>query len=290
MPLVLAIALTLGTFVGIGGVFVRKALDHTIDDPDEIEAGTGIPVYATIPHSDRQEKVARGSGPTELLAAVDPGDAAVENLRSLRTSLQFALVESQNNIVALSGPALGVGKSFVAANLAHILASPERRVLLIDCDLRRGRLHRHFALTRHPGVTDILSGTAEVASAVRTTPNPSLDILPTGAIPPNPAELLGSKAFRQLIEWASRRYGMVVLDTPPVLAVTDATIVARLAGVNLLVVRAGAHSIREIALSLKRFSQSGVQVQGTVLNDVKSALGRYGKHGRYQRYEYRSHS
>jgi tyrosine-protein kinase Etk/Wzc len=284
-PLVLAIAITLGVFGGVAGVFMRRALDQTTDDPDEIEASTGLPVYATIPHSAQQGTV---PGAGHLLAAIDPGDIAIENLRSLRTSLKFALVESNNNVVAITGPAIGVGKSFVSSNLAHVIAAADTRVLLVDCDLRRGRLHRQLGLERKPGVSDVVSGSTDSASAIQPTTNPNLDLLATGRIPPNPAELLGSHAFAEFLAWASRHYGLVVLDTPPVLAVTDATVVARLAGVNLLVLRAGAHSLREIGLAARRFSNAGVHLHGVVLNDVQSVRGRYGKYGRDQRYEYRS--
>jgi tyrosine-protein kinase Etk/Wzc len=163
-------------------------------------------------------------------------------------------------------------------------------VLLIDCDLRRGQLHRFCRADRHPGVSDVVSGSLEVAQAVRTTSNPNLDFLPTGRIPPNPADLLASNAFEQLLAWATRRYAFVVIDTPPVLAVTDAAVVARLAGVTLLVLRAGQHSIREIGVTLKRLAQNGVKVSGAVLNDVRASHGRYGKYGRHQHYEYRSKS
>ncbi len=285
--LVLLIAITLGLATGVAGVFLRKAFDQGAEDADEIEARVGLPVYVTVPHSDRQAVGSSGKA-RSVLAATDPADIAVENLRSLRTSLQFALVESRNSVVAISGPGLGVGKSFVCVNLAYILASPERRVLLVDCDLRRGRLHHYFNADRHPGVSDVISGTVEAAKAVHTTQNAHLDILSAGRIPPNPAELLASQAFEQLLTWASCRYGFVMIDTPPVLAVTDAAIVARLAGVNLLVLRAGQHPIREIVLTVKRLTHSGAKVQGTVLNDVPVVRGRYGKYGRYQSYEYRS--
>ena len=293
--LVMVLALAIGLMAGVAGVFVREAFHQGAEDADEIEAETGLAVYASIPHSNLQTADV-GAAPlgqaraVSLLAATAPGDVAVENLRSLRTSLQFALVESRNNVVAIGGPGPGVGKSFVCANLAWVLASPERRVLLVDCDLRRGGLHRFFGESRHPGVSDVVSGGFTPQEAIRTTSNPNLDILPTGRIPPNPAELLGSRAFEHLLEWASPRYGLVLCDTPPILAVTDPALVARLAGVNLLVLRAGQHPVHEISLALKRLAQSGVKVQGAVLNDVKVVRGRYGKYGRYQRYEYHSDS
>lgn len=290
---VLVLSALLGVVAGVTGAFARKAFDQGAEDPEEIEAGTGLVVYATVPHSDKQGVVVRAPGGKHparpsILAAADPGDVAVESLRSLRTSLKFAFVESDNNVVAIGGPGPQVGKSFVAVNLAYVLAAAENRVLLVDCDLRRGRLHRYFGFERHPGVSDVIGGSVDVAAAVRGTGNSHLDLLPTGHIPPNPSELLSSQHFARLLAWASEHYGYVVVDTPPVLAVADPGIVAHLAGVNLLVLRAGQHSIREIALAVKRFAQNGVRVQGAVLNDVSSARGRYGKDGRYRKYEYRS--
>lgn len=290
--LALSFATLLGLALGVTGVFARKALAKGADDPEQIENQTGVPVYVMIPRSARQADLERDSGvkrgPPPVLAEADPGDSAIENMRSLRTSLQFALVESRNNIVAIGGPSPGVGKSFVAVNLAYVLAAAGRRVLLVDSDLRRGRLHRYFGLARHPGVSDVISGAVTLDQAIRDTTAKGLDLLSTGRIPPNPSELLATQRFQQLLAEASRNYDLVVLDTPPVLAVTDASLVGRLAGVNLLVLRSGQHPIREISLAVKRLAQSGITVQGAVLNDVQTARGKLGKYGRYARYEYRS--
>ena len=197
-------------------------------------------------------------------------------------------MEASNNVIALGAPAPAVGKSFVSVNLAHLLASAGRRVLLVDGDLRRGRLHRYFSLDRGPGLSDVVSGSVPLEEALRPSGVDRLDVLSTGRIPPNPAELLASHRFQHLLAAVSKRYDLVLVDTPPVLAVTDPALVARHAGVNLLVLRAGAHSIQEIALATKHLSQSGVRVQGAILNEVKEMRGRYGRAGRYYRYEYRS--
>jgi tyrosine-protein kinase Etk/Wzc len=290
--LVLGLAVVLGLLAGVTAAFVRRAFDQGMEDAEEVEAGTGLAVYATVPHSKENESLASASpkdgGGARLLAAVDPQDLAVESLRSLRTSLQFALVDAANNVITVGGPTPGVGKSFVCSNLAYLLGSESQRVLLVDADLRRGRLHRIFGLARQPGLCDVLSGSIPAASAVRPTEYPHLDILTTGSVPPNPAELLSSQRFGQILWWASSRYAYVVVDTPPSLAVADPALVARLAGVNLLVLKAGKHSIREISLAVKRFVQAGARIHGAVLNDVPVVQGRYGRHGRYVRYEYRS--
>ncbi len=292
-PLVLVVALLVGLGLGVGVALARNAFTEGSDDPDEIEARTGLPVFVMVPHSevelqlDREARQIPGSFRAALAQAA-PDDLAIEGLRSLRTALQFALVEARNNIIALGAPAPAVGKSFVSVNLAHLLAAAGRRVVLVDGDLRRGRLHRYFSLERAPGLSDVVSGAVTLEQALRRTSVERLDVLSTGRIPPNPAELLASHRFQYLLAELSKRYDLVLVDTPPVLAVTDPTLVARHAGVNLLVLRAGAHSVHEITLAVKQLGQGGVRVQGAILNQVDTNRGRYGRSGRYRRYEYRS--
>jgi tyrosine-protein kinase Etk/Wzc len=220
-----------------------------------------------------------------VLAAEAPGDIAVEHLRSLRTTLSFAMQEARSNVVAISSPSTGVGKSFVCVNLAHLLASAGWRVLLVDADLRRGRLHRHFGLDRQPGLSDVLGGLAPPQEAIRPTRAARLDVLASGRDLANPAELLASQRFQQVLSAASRKYDLVILDCPPALAVTDPVLVSGCAGVNLMVLQAGQHPVAEIQNALKRFTQSGVEVQGLILNDVQPSSGRYAGD---RRYEYRS--
>lgn len=291
-PLVLLLALVGGLAFGVAGAILRRAWLNRAETPDDVEAATGLPVYVTVPHSDAQAALsrarpARGAGP-RLLADAAPADVAIESIRSLRTSLQFALVESRNNAVVLTGPAPGTGKSFVAVNLAHVLAAAGRRVLLVDCDLRRGHLHRQLGFERKPGVSEVVSGDTLLDDALREASVPGLSLLPTGRIPPNPAELLSSQRFEALLRELSARFDLVIVDTPPLLAVTDAVLVARLAGVNFLVVRAGVHTTQELSLAAKQFTLGGIRLHGTVLNDVRpTARARYGRGG-YVQYAYAS--
>jgi len=290
---VVVLTLLLGLSGGVAMALLRGAVRHNAEDAEEIEAATGIPVYVTVPHSDAQAALTRAArrregATTHLLSAAGPADAAVEAMRSLRTSLQFALVEARNNVVAMTGPAPGVGKSFVALNLAHVLAAAGKRVLLVDADLRRGCLHQHFGFERHPGVSDVVSGALKLEDALHIMEDGRLSLLASGRIPPNPAELLSSHQFESLLTDASSRYDFVIVDTPPLLAVSDSLLVARFAGVNFLVLRAGAHSVREIALAVKQFALNGIKLHGAVLNDVHALKGRYGKSGRYVKYEYAS--
>jgi tyrosine-protein kinase Etk/Wzc len=286
----LALSLLLGLVFGVMAAFVRRALNRGVEDPDVLESATGLSVYAVVPHSNLQAQYSR-PGKRALVAAGgilakrDPTDPAIESLRSLRTSLQFALVDASNHVIALSGPAPGVGKTFVSSNLAQVLADSGKRVLLLEADLRNGSLHRVFGFQRQPGVSDVLAGGIRFEEAVHHL-SERLDLLTAGLIPPNPSELLMSSRFGELIERVGKDYDLVIVDTPPILAVTDAAIIARLAGVTLLVLRAGAHPLREVALALKRFGQSGVRLTGLVFNDVPRPAGGSGYGYNYQ-YEYR---
>jgi tyrosine-protein kinase Etk/Wzc len=284
------VVLTLGVLLGLaGGVAValtRNALDRTAKAPDDIEVGAGLPVFATIPRSAAQRKLTRRArrGRPCTLSAVHPDDSAVEALRDLRTSVQFALRQARNNIVGVSGLAPHAGKSFVSVNLAHLLAATEGRVLLVDADLRRGDLCGHFGVEGRPGLADVLSGTAPVDAVLRPTGAQNLDLLPAGTLPPNPAELLAGNRLQELLVDLGRRYGVVIVDTPPILSVADSALVGRHAGVNLLVIRAGEHTIDEISHVVKRLARSGATVRGTVLNDVRPSLLRYRRPPRYRNY------
>jgi tyrosine-protein kinase Etk/Wzc len=285
-----AMGLLLGLFGGIGVAFVRRSIHGGVDDPDVIEALTGLPIYAAIPHSARQAGFSRAGvkrdSPAPLLAAADPSDTAIEALRSLRTNLQFALIESRNNIITVEGPAPGVGKSFVSCNFSHILAAAGQRVLLVDGDFRRGRLHRVLGGERTPGLSDILAGEALLSTAVRATRDPNLHFLSCGTHRPNPSEMLGSARLKQFLELAAKSYELVLIDTPPVLAVTDAALIGRYAGVNILVLRAGEHSAREIKLAVKSLHNAGVELKGVVINDAAIGPSRYGRFGQYGYYRY----
>ncbi len=267
----LALSLMLGLFAGVGLVFLRKALNRGVEDPDLLEQQLGLPVYANIPFSAKQSEIARSldrkKGALQPLAITDPADLAIESLRSLRTSLQFSLAASRNNVVMVGGSRPGIGKSFVSVNLAHVLADTGRRVLLVDGDLRKGHLHRYFGQSREGGLSEVISG-AELSGLVRKTAAPNLDFLSSGTLPPNPSELLGSERFEAVMASASEAYDLVVIDAPPVLAVTDAALIARTAGVNLMVAKCGLHPLRELALAVTRMEQNGTRPSGFVLNAV----------------------
>jgi tyrosine-protein kinase Etk/Wzc len=293
--LVVALSPVLGLMLGMLAALARRALNPGVEDPDLIEERLGVPVYAVIPHSDTQDRLFRRikqnvKQKRRVLALQNPNDIAVESLRSLRTSLQLVLMEASNNILAISGPAPGTGKSFVSVNLAHVLADTGKRVLLIDGDMRRGFLHDYLAVPRSPGLSELISGEAELQEAVRPLEGGMVSFLATGAPPPNPSELLASERVQRLLQTLSDQYNLILIDTPPVMAVTDAVIIGRLAGTNFLVLRAGRHPFKEISTTIKRFEQGGGRIQGMIVNDMlrrHSSYG-YGKYGHYH-YDYNKH-
>lgn len=282
VALILALSLVLGLMAGVAAVFVRRALHSGIEDPAMVENKLGVPTYSVVPYSDSQRRIQRAiiqevAGIERLLALAEPHGGAVEALRSLRTALHFGQLEARNNILMLTGPSPGLGKSFVSANLAAVLASTGKRVVVLDADLRRGHMHEYFRKERSPGFTDFISGQATMQEIINETQVEGLHFVSTGTIPPNPSELLLAGQVNDALDYLSKHYDTVILDTPPVLAVTDAAILGRLAGTTLLVLKAGEHSLRMIEDSLKRLHSAGIVVRGTIFNQAGiTGSGRYG--------------
>lgn len=277
---IVALGLLFGGLIGIATVFALRALLRGVDKPEEVERVTGLPTYASIPYSRAQQALqakSRNNGKeAKVLAGLDSNDLAIEALRSLRTSLHFAMLDATNNIVVLTGPVAALGKSFVSINLGAVLAMSGKRTVVIDADLRRGQLHRYVGAEQKPGLSDYIAGTCDLTALVQTTSITGLDFVPGGTRPPNPSEILMSERFDDLLKQLSKSYDYVLIDTPPVLPVTDAAIVGRLAGTTLLVLKAAEHPMRAIEETVKRLRQAGVPVRGTIFNQVGARVGSYG--------------
>jgi len=294
--LVVAMALMLGLLGGFVFVLTRNAFFRGIRDPQEIEAHTGLNVYSTIPLSDAQltmtRKVADKQPGVHILAQTMPQDVAVESLRSLRTALQFAMLETGNNRVLITGATPSVGKSFVSANFAAVLASAGKRILLIDADLRKGHLNQYFGTTRGGGLSELIAGSLKPSQAIRREMLPNLDVITTGVLPPNPAELLLSGAFANQLESLSAEYDLVIIDTAPVLAAADTLSVAIHVGTLLLVARAGQTQMGELHESARRLAHAGKSATGVLFNAMDLSRRHYGSYGykyggyRYQAYKY----
>src|SRR5699024_8632625 len=211
---------------------------------------------------------------------------AIEALRSLRTSLYFAMMDASNKVISLSGPSPAVGKSFVSSNLAVVLAQAGQKVLLVDADLRKGRLHQYFGKhSDDKGLSGYLAGRYSLAEVTQTTEVENLNVITRGQIPPNPSELLIQPTLQKMMEVASEEYDIVLIDTPPILAVTDAAIVGQQVGTNLIVTRYGISTVKEVEQTIDRFAKNNVEIKGTILNAIeRTASNAY----YYYAYEYSS--
>ena len=291
--LIVGLAVLAGVLLGVLLAWLRKSLQGSIDAPSDIENKLGMTVYATIPHSQKQEqlfeRVRNRSKEVAVLASLSKSDAAIESLRSLRTALQFAMLEAPNNIILITGATPNLGKTFVSVNFANVLAATGKRTLLIDADLRKGYLHQYFGMERQLGLSELVAGSVPFDQAVVREMLPNLDFMCTGALPPNPAELLMSDHLADLLRHLSARYDHIVIDSPPVLAVSDTAVLGRQVGAVFLVAREGMSTLGELEESQKRLAQSGVQVKGVLFNDLRQRPGRYGYGYRYRygRYSYR---
>ena len=295
--LIVVLASILGGMLAVAIVLLRAAMHKGVENPDEIEA-IGLAVYASIPLSESQnvidEKYKKSRHKTKLevseslLAEFNPADLSIEALRGLRTSMHFAMMEAKNNVVMISGSAPGIGKSFVSANLAAVLAKTGQKVLLIDGDMRKGYIQRHFNLEWDNGLSELLSARLQTEDVIKASGVENLDVITRGQVPPNPSELLMNPRLHNFFEWASSEYDLIIIDTPPVLAVTDPSIVGAIAGTTLMVGRFGVNTLKEIEVARNRFEMAGVEVKGFILNAVeKKASASYG-YG-YYNYSYESH-
>jgi tyrosine-protein kinase Etk/Wzc len=287
--LTLALSVMLGLMAGVVLLFLRIALKHGVHDPAAVERAMGIANYAVIPYTgaERKQWLRKNGGTKKVLVLSTPQDLAVEALRSLRTALHFALVDARNNIVMLTGPAPGVGKSFVTMNLGALMAASGKKIVVLDADMRRGHLHEYVGTSREPGLSDYIAGDIALDAIVRPSGIDGLGLVSAGTVPPNPAELLLNERFAELLKALGKQYDYVLVDTPPVLAVTDASIVGALAGTTLLVLKAGEHPIRAIEEAVRRLRHANAELKGTVFNQVHSQSRRYGhRYGYGYQYAY----
>ncbi|MGP6421685.1 polysaccharide biosynthesis tyrosine autokinase [Pseudomonas putida] len=291
--LIVLIATFLGAFVGVALVLLRKSLSKGLEGPEAIEQ-LGLPVYASIPYSalQRDEDTKKGrvkstaETPAYLLALRNPTDLSIESIRSLRTCLHFAALDSTNNRIMISGPSPQVGKTFVSSNLAAVMAQSGQRVLLIDADMRKGHLHKTLNVPIANGLSDLLVKRCSIEQAVNTVEIDNLHFISRGQVPPNPSELLMHANFRDLLAELSQRYDVVIIDTPPLLAVTDAAIVGREAGISLIVTRFAVNPAKEIEATIRRFAQNGIELKGAVFNGVEKRAASYYGNGSYGYYNY----
>ncbi|HCD9023580.1 TPA: polysaccharide biosynthesis tyrosine autokinase [Klebsiella oxytoca] len=291
--LIILLGLVIGLFISVGLVLARVVLRKGIESPEQLEE-LGISVYASVPVSEEFAKRVERSSKMKskkldeaavFLAVENPADLAIESIRGLRTSLHFAMMEARNNVLMITGASPNAGKTFISSNLAEVISQTGKKVLFLDADLRKGYTHKLFNTDNNSGLSEILSGKIPVEQAVKTLPKIGFDYISRGMVPPNPAELLMHKRFGELIDWANEHYDLVIVDAPPILAVTDAAVIGNYAGTTLLVARFEQNTAKEIEVSIKRFEQSGVNIKGCILNGIVKKASNYYGYG-YNHYGY----
>ena len=292
---IISVSFLLGVFLGIFAVFIKKSIFQGLQDPSEIERQFNVPVYATIYHSAYQDylnKISIIDNKSEknyrakILAFSNQEDIAIESLKSFRTAVYFSLLEEQSNLIVISGPRPGIGKSFIALNLAAVIADTGKRILLIDADIRKGNLNVSLGLTREKGLSDLILDTCSVQDATHELPSTNFSFISTGTFQHNPSELLLHTNFSRLLDNLRRQYDLIVIDSAPILAVTDAAIIARHASMVFLVIKSGLHSKREVEQTIKKFTQVGVHIKGFLINDLQVSPHKYGYGYSYGKYHY----
>ncbi|MEQ4702827.1 polysaccharide biosynthesis tyrosine autokinase [Providencia huaxiensis] len=271
--LILVLAAILGFIVGCAYVIAREFFNNKIKGTEDIDA-LGINVYATIPFSSYEKKLIT-EGNKHPLALENPADTAVEAIRSLRTSVYFSVMNQGNNLVMVTSASPGVGKSFVTSNMAVVLANAGKKVLLIDTDLRKGRIHKAFGLSNKLGLSDYLSQSDTSQPNIHNGVIENLDVICRGKNVTHSSELLMSERFKRLLDTVKGQYDIVVIDTAPILAITDSAIIGKYVGTSLLIAYYGVNTVKDVELSLKRFKQNDIEITGVILNGIDAKSDDY---------------
>jgi non-specific protein-tyrosine kinase len=257
----LTVVLVLGVLLGIGVVFVQEHLDDTIRVIDDVAASTrNLPSLAVVP-------LHTGEPGRTIVTATQPMSHTAEAYRSLRTSVEFLALENDMQTIQVTSAQAGEGKTTCVVNLAVAFAQAGKSVIVVDCDLRRPRLHEYFGFDRHVGFTSVLLHESRLESVVRTTTEfPDLAVLCAGPLAPNPSELLGSEGFAEIIKSLTGSYSVVLIDSPPVLPVTDALVLSRVVDATIFLTSSGFSSKRRVHRSVDSLRQVGAPLVGTVLS------------------------
>ena len=281
------LALVLGLLGGVGLAFLFEHLDDTFRRPEELEKLLGLPVLGVIPKT----PLARGdSRSIALVGHEDPRSAFAEAYRSVRTALQFSTASGVPRLLTVTSAMSGEGKTTTALSLAIQFAQAGKRTLLIEADLRKPSLHRTLNLDNQVGLTNYLAGgSAQPVDIAKPTHIPNLFAIPSGPLPPNPAELLSSARMMELLGLAAGKFDQVILDSPPLLGLADALIIGNLCEGTLLTVEMGA-TPRGYALgALKRLRGARVHMLGAILTKLEARAGAYGYYRSYYYYYHTSY-
>lgn len=269
---VMAMALALGLMLGIGIALLREWTDHRLRSAEEIASVLGVPVLGVVPHiAEKLEKASRAR-----LVALDTRSNAAEAYRTVRTAVYFGVPDGQGKTLLVTSPTAGDGKSTLASNLAIAMAQAGQRTLIIDADFRKPVQHSIFELEQEYGLSSVLAGQGSLEKGIRSTSVPGLDVLPCGPIPPNPSEMLNSKNFAEILDSLAQRYDHVIIDSPPVMPVTDARILGAMCSITVLVLRAEKTTRKMAEAAREGLRSTGARILGAVVNDLPIGHGRYG--------------
>nr|AFV53204.1 Wzc [Providencia alcalifaciens] len=264
--LIMVLASLLGLMMGCAFVIGKELLNNKIKNTEDLEV-LGLRVYATVPFS-LDEKKSRYRENKKPLSIENPADMAIESIRSLRTSVYFSVMNQDNNIVMVTSSSPNVGKSFITANMAVVLANAGKKILLIDTDLRKGHIHKTFGLENKSGLSEFLSQHSGDSVSKHHQVIENLDVISRGKSSMHSSELLMSEQFKHLLDSVKHQYDMVLLDTAPIFAITDPAIIGKYAGTSLLVAYYGVNTVKEIERALKHFKQNNIEITGAILNGI----------------------
>jgi tyrosine-protein kinase Etk/Wzc len=285
---IMILALLLGGMLGAMLVLLKNLLRNVVKDPERLEAKTGVPVIATVPRSPLLTRLRKNKkSPNRLLAHADNDSLSYEAIKSLRTNLMFGMpvvgkVGERAKVILITGESPGVGKSFISANLTEVFSQLDKKVLIIDADMRLGELHRMFDMTPDNGLGDYLAQQGELAAAIHPTSIDNIDFMPRGQHPKNPSSLLSGDKFEQMMTELNEHYDYIIIDSPPILAASDAMIMSHYANKVLMVTRYDQSVEGQVAYAIKQMHKADIQVDGIVLNDVQQGLmSKYSYHYSY---------
>lgn len=301
--LIILLSTILGTMLGAMLVFLRSMLKNTVKEPDRLESKTGVPVIATIPRAPSLTRLSKSKNATNrLLAHVDHNSLSYEAIKSLRTHLMFSMpalgkAGQRARVILISGESPGVGKSFIAANLSEVFAQLNKKVLILDADMRMGELHKIFNIEQKTGLADYLSQNEtqsysandagsqtanNLSEFVHPTALDHIDFMPRGQQPHNPTTLLSSDKFGDLMSQLSAHYDYIIVDSPPILAASDAIILSAYADKLLMITRYNSSIEGQLVYAINQLTKDHVQVDGIVLNDVQQGvMNKYSYHYSY---------
>jgi succinoglycan biosynthesis transport protein ExoP len=283
MKLNVVLAVLASLLIGVGLAFLLELLDRTLKSAEDVNLAVAAPFLGVIPLIEEL----RGDDAVtvrnrDLHVMLNPTSPAAECCRSIRTNILFASAERRMKVLTVSSPRPREGKTTTTIYMGSIMAQGGQKILLVDTDLRRPRLHKSFGVPREPGLTSLIMGECSIEEAIKTTEIPNLYVLPCGPLPPNPAELLLTQRFKDVLAMLEERFDRIMLDSPPLLAVTDGVILSRLSDGVVLIAQASKTSTEDARQAARLLRDVNAPILGVILNDVNLSEKRYG----YYQYNY----